>query len=75
MKTSINGRPGAKVSALDRGLQYGDGVFETMRVRRRHIRLLEFHLDRLFRGLKTLKIKAPARRVGRRAEALGPNRR
>jgi 4-amino-4-deoxychorismate lyase len=63
VKITINGRAGLKVSALDRGLQYGDGVFETMRVRRRQIRLLEFHLDRLYRGLKALQIKGPARRT------------
>jgi 4-amino-4-deoxychorismate lyase len=63
VKITINGRVGGKVSALDRGLQYGDGVFETMRIRRRQIRLLEFHLDRLYLGLKSLKIKGPARRT------------
>ena len=63
MKMTVNGRPGTRVSALDRGLQYGDGVFETMRVRRRQIRLLEFHLDRLYRGLNSLAIEAPARRA------------
>jgi 4-amino-4-deoxychorismate lyase len=44
----------------DRGLQYGDGVFETMRVRRRGIRLFELHLERLYRGCRTLKIAAPS---------------
>jgi 4-amino-4-deoxychorismate lyase len=43
----------------DRGLQYGDGIFETMRVRRRAIRLLEFHLERLYRGCQRLQIRAP----------------
>jgi 4-amino-4-deoxychorismate lyase len=43
----------------DRGLQYGDGVFETMRVRRRGIRLFELHLERLYRGCRILKIAAP----------------
>lgn len=61
MRITVNGRSGATVSARDRGLQYGDGVFETMRVRRREIRLLELHLDRLFRGLKVLKIHGPER--------------
>jgi 4-amino-4-deoxychorismate lyase len=41
-------------------------VFETMRVRRRQIRLLEFHLDRLFHGLAALGIKGPARRTVKR---------
>jgi 4-amino-4-deoxychorismate lyase len=63
VKVTVNGRPGSRVSALDRGLQYGDGVFETMCVRRRKIRLLEFHLDRLYRGLNSLGIRGPARRT------------
>ena len=72
MKLTINGQPGDRISALDRGLQYGDGVFETMRVRRRHIRLLEFHLDRLYRGMRSLHINGPARRTLRgRIEAPG----
>jgi 4-amino-4-deoxychorismate lyase len=44
----------------DRGLQYGDGVFETMRVRRREIRLLDFHLERLYSSCRRLKIVAPS---------------
>jgi 4-amino-4-deoxychorismate lyase len=63
VKITVNGRRGAKVGVLDRGLQYGDGLFETMSVRRRRIRLLEFHLDRLYRGLNLLRIQGPARRA------------
>ncbi len=44
----------------DRGLQYGDGVFETMRVRRQRVRLLDFHLDRLSEGCRRLKIEPPS---------------
>jgi 4-amino-4-deoxychorismate lyase len=55
----INGQRRSTLSYRDRGLQYGDGVFETMRVQRRGIRLLEFHLDRLYRGCRRLKIQAP----------------
>jgi 4-amino-4-deoxychorismate lyase len=43
----------------DRGLQYGDGIFETMRVHRRRIRLLDLHLERLYRSCRLLKIAAP----------------
>jgi len=55
----INGRKGTWVDARDRGLQYGDGVFETMRVRRGRIRFLEYHLERLDAGCSRLKIAAP----------------
>ena len=62
MSTWINGRPRTTVDARDRGLQYGDGVFETMRVRRGRIRLLDYHLERLFEGCRRLEIAAPGRR-------------
>jgi 4-amino-4-deoxychorismate lyase len=48
-------RPGS-VSSLDRGLHYGDGLFETLPVRNGKPVLLEAHLDRLFRGLDSLGI-------------------
>jgi 4-amino-4-deoxychorismate lyase len=66
MKVWINGRPGALLDARDRGLQYGDGVFETMRVRRRGVRLLDFHLERLFEGCARLMIDPPDERRLRR---------
>jgi 4-amino-4-deoxychorismate lyase len=56
----INGRKGTRLDARDRGLQYGDGVFETMRVRRGQIRFLEYHLERLGAGCGRLGIAAPA---------------
>jgi 4-amino-4-deoxychorismate lyase len=55
----INGRHSRRLDYRDRGLQYGDGLFETMRVRRRQIRLLQFHLDRLEEGCRRLKITLP----------------
>lgn len=62
----INGKQGAGIDCRDRGLQYGDGVFETMRVRHGAVRLLEYHLDRLYSGCARLGIEAPAPRVLRR---------
>jgi 4-amino-4-deoxychorismate lyase len=56
MSTWINGRSGKFIDSRDRGLQYGDGLFETMRVQRSGIRLLEFHLQRLYAGCSRLKI-------------------
>lgn len=47
------------MDARDRGVHYGDGVFETMRVRRHAIRLLEFHLERLTSACGRLGFTAP----------------
>jgi 4-amino-4-deoxychorismate lyase len=55
----INGRASTAIDHRDRGLQYGDGVFETMRVRRGRIRLLDYHLERLYEGCRRLDIRAP----------------
>jgi 4-amino-4-deoxychorismate lyase len=56
----INGRAGTLIHAADRGLNYGDGAFETMRVRRRGIRLLDYHLERLTATCRRLALPAPA---------------
>jgi 4-amino-4-deoxychorismate lyase len=56
----INGRRSTRIDYRDRGLQYGDGVFETMRVRGGRIRLLDYHLERLFAGCRRLALKGPA---------------
>jgi 4-amino-4-deoxychorismate lyase len=55
----INGRKSARIDYRDRGLQYGDGVFETMRVRRGQIRLMEYHVERLDRSCRRLGIAGP----------------
>ena len=55
----INGAAGRHVDWRDRGLQYGDGLFETMRVRAGRIRLLDYHLERLYDGCRRLSIRAP----------------
>jgi 4-amino-4-deoxychorismate lyase len=66
MSTWINGRAGSSIDASDRGLQYGDGLFETMLVRGRRVRLLDYHLDRLMQGCRRLQIEAPSAAVLRR---------
>jgi 4-amino-4-deoxychorismate lyase len=55
----VNGRAGHRLDCRDRGLQYGDGVFETMRVRRHAIRLLDYHLERLESACRRLAIAVP----------------
>ncbi|MDH5444644.1 MAG: aminodeoxychorismate lyase [Gammaproteobacteria bacterium] len=55
----LNGKPGSEISILDRGLQYGDGLFETMRVHHQSIPLWKYHWDRLQHGCERLKIPLP----------------
>lgn len=62
----INGRRGSTIDYRDRGLQYGDGLFETMRIRHRAIRLLEYHMERLYDGCRRLAIAAPSEQLLRR---------
>jgi len=52
----INGKPDDKISVLDRGLQYGDGVFETIAYREGIPEFLEQHLTRLVSGCELLTI-------------------
>ena len=56
--TWINGEPAQFLDAADRGLQYGDGLFETIAVFDSHPQLLELHLARLGRGVEKLKFPA-----------------
>ena len=55
----VDGNPVAAVSARDRGLQFGDGVFESMAVVQGRIRLLTRHLQRLHDGARVLRIEPP----------------
>jgi 4-amino-4-deoxychorismate lyase len=56
----VNGRS-VGVDPADRGLAYGDGLFETMAADEGRIRWLDLHLDRLEHGCRRLEIPAPAR--------------
>jgi 4-amino-4-deoxychorismate lyase len=47
---------GAALPLTDRGVAYGDGLFETLAVVRGRLRLLPLHLARLTRGLERLQI-------------------
>ncbi|MCW8962649.1 MAG: aminodeoxychorismate lyase [Gammaproteobacteria bacterium] len=55
----VNGNVQDTVSALDRGLAYGDGLFETIAVRDSNPQLLDLHWQRLERGCARLKIPFP----------------
>jgi len=50
----VDGAFGDSVSALDRGLAYGDGLFETCRVIDGQVPLWALHLDRLQRSCERL---------------------
>ena len=52
----INGQPGDRLPVSDRGLAYGDGLFETIRISDRGPVLPEYHLDRLEQGALRLGI-------------------
>lgn len=65
----IDGRRSRRIDCFDRGLQYGDGVFETMRVRSGQVRFIDYHMDRLAAGCSRLQLAVPDAR-GLRAEIL-----
>ena len=53
----------ARISVFDNGLQYGDGVFETMRAYRGRIFLFEEHMERLANGARILRITPPQAKI------------
>src|SRR6185437_217430 len=55
----INGVAGGELSWLDRGLHFGDGVFETIACLRGRARFLALHLERLAHGCRTLGFSPP----------------
>lgn len=55
----INGNFNESIDILDRGFQYGDGVFETIEVLNGKPLFLDRHLSRLEKGCKNLLIPAP----------------
>ncbi len=54
----VNGAPAATVSALERGLHYGDGLFETIACVHGEPRFLQLHLRRLAAGCARLGLPA-----------------
>lgn len=55
----INGMPGDLLTVSDRGLHYGDGLFETVAVRNGICEFWDRHMQRLLRGCERLRIPAP----------------
>lgn len=59
MRWFINGEPGSQVSVEDRGLTYGDGLFETIAVRDGELRFFGAHYARLVLSCRLLQIPVP----------------
>ncbi len=55
----INGRAEERLDARDRGLQYGDGLYETLAVVAGRPRFLDWHFERLAHGATCLGIPLP----------------
>jgi 4-amino-4-deoxychorismate lyase len=68
--TWVNGAPADTLSTLDRGLQYGDGLFETIACRAGRARFLSLHLERLAQGCERLQIGADLSAVREEIETL-----
>lgn len=60
IKWLINGVASDSISVMDRGLNYADGLFETIAVRGRSPRFLDYHLDRLTSSCRRLGIPLPS---------------
>lgn len=59
----INGEEKETISAFDRGIQYGDGLFETMAVLNGKIPLWDLHWERLNKGCEQLSIISPGKEI------------
>ncbi len=56
MLSWVDGQPASQLPLSDRGLAYGDGLFETLRVSGGRVPLLTLHLQRLAAGCQRLAI-------------------
>jgi len=54
----VNGRPALEIAATDRGLHYGDGLFETLAVLDGEVRGVRQHRARLLSGCRVLDLPA-----------------
>jgi len=58
-KQLVNGRADGIIEAADRGLAYGDGLFETVAIAQGELCLWDYHMDRLLDGARRLGIPEP----------------
>lgn len=54
MRCYVDGEPASSVPLDDRGVQYGDGLFETLAVKSGEVQYLERHLERLSDSCKRM---------------------
>jgi 4-amino-4-deoxychorismate lyase len=66
----VDGAPSSATWPLDRGLQYGDGLFETMRVQGGRVLLLDLHRLRLAEGCRRLFIHADEAQIWNQVAAV-----
>ena len=59
----VNGQPEETISLLDRGFQYGDGLFETIAMDNKKPLNWDRHLGRLQEGCERLRISCPSGEV------------
>ena len=59
MHTLINGQPSDAIPITDRGLLYGDGLFETVALRQGSPVLWSGHMQRLAEGCRRLELPSP----------------
>jgi 4-amino-4-deoxychorismate lyase len=59
MRVLINGRAEERLDVRDRGLHYGDGLYETLAVSDGRPRFLDWHFERLAHGATCLGIPLP----------------
>jgi len=69
-KVLLNGRPESLLSPFDRGVHFGDGLFETIACRGGRPRFLQWHLERLQLGCQRLGIDAGQDDIGAEIRAL-----
>lgn len=69
LASQIDGQPVASLPADDRGLAYGDGLFETMRVCAGRVHLLDGHMQRLLNGAEALRLPVDAESVQQDVQA------
>ncbi len=55
----VNGKLTGQINVLDRGLHYGDGLFETIAYKNKHLLLWDEHWRRLAKSAKILNIDLP----------------
>lgn len=63
IKTFINGKSKDEISFHDRGLQYGDGLFETIAVQNNTLLCWDDHITRLEQGCNRLNIPIPDQEI------------